>query len=90
MAELNRQDKIFDRVKERETRFLAKMESNLKGTLPFGMRTVTPEDRLFTFETMTPQDVDNFKFQNGEANWNALAAEMDNLRRKLQIKNEVK
>ncbi len=90
MAEISREERLLPKVQEMQRRFFAKMDSNLKGKLPFGMRPVLPEDRLFTFETMTPQDVENYQFQNGMANWNALAVEMDVLRRKLQIKNEVK
>ena len=90
MAEISREERLLPKVMEMQRRFLAKMEINLKGKLPFGMRAVTPEDRLFTFETMTPQDIENYQFQNGVAQWNALAVEMDGLRRELKVKNEVK
>ena len=90
MAEVSREERLLPKVMEMQRRFLAKMEINLKGRLPFGMRPVIPEDRLFTFDTMTPLDIDNFKFQNGTDNWDALRIEMDGLRRELKMKNEVK
>ncbi len=86
MDKEGRLDKVYLGVEGRGNQLRTAMQGELKGKKPFRQEPVSPAEQLGTFDTMSPEAVDNFIMQNGMEAWMALTSEMDKIRRR-QIKS---
>jgi len=79
MTEINRMDRITDKLKERITRISVRAQGQFKGTNPYRMEKVSPEERIRNYMNITPDIRQQLSAQFGEDSVTKMDAEMHEL-----------
>ena len=82
MAEKNLYDLVVDELIERQRLVKSELRKRFKKTNPFRMEKVSPDEALYKYEHLTPQDMFNRIQNEGEEATNQYIKEMKQLQLK--------
>lgn len=78
-----KEDKVFAKVGKVTDGILAKLMTMSKREKPAFVEPVKPIDRLFNFDNMTDEEIQNFTFEHGQEAYMQEMFEADKIRRRL-------